>query len=218
MKEFRYTLVTDGSSDRALIPILTWLLREHGVSQPIQAEWADLRRLPLPPKKLLERIKWSLELYPCDLLFVHRDAETASLRKRREEIRQALAELSNPIWSDDLTVCVVPVRMQEAWLLLSETAIRTAAGNPQGRRLLDLPAIKDLESLRNPKSVLHRLLRQASELRGRRLKSFSAAKQVQRVAEFTSDFTPLLALSAFASLEEELDRILNKQGWCSKET
>ena len=139
MKEFRYTLVTDGSSDRALIPILSWLLQEHGVSQPIQAEWADLRRLQRPPKKLSERIKWSLELYPCDLLFVHRDAETALLGKRREEIRQALAELSNQVWNDDWTVCVVPIRMQEAWLLLDETAIRTAAGNPHGHRLLELP-------------------------------------------------------------------------------
>jgi hypothetical protein len=216
MKEFRYTLVTDGSSDRALIPILTWLLREHSVSQPIQAEWADLRRLPRRPQKLSERIKWSLELYPCDLLFVHRDAETASLGNRREEIRRALAELPNQVWSDDWTICVVPVRMQEAWLLLDETAIRTAAGNPHGRRLLELPPVKGLELLSDPKRRLHELLRQASELHGRRLRSFFAAKQVQRVAEFTSDFTPLRELSAFASLEEELDRILNEQGWRQK--
>ncbi len=108
--------------------------------------------------------------------------------------------------------------MQEAWLLLDETAIRTAAGNPHGRCLLELPPVKDLESLPNPKAVLHELLRQASELHGRRLKSFSAFKQVQRVGEFTNDFIPLRTLSAFAALEEELDCILNKQGWCSKET
>jgi hypothetical protein len=46
MKEIRYTLITDGSSDRALISILTWLLIELGVNIPIQSAWADLARLP----------------------------------------------------------------------------------------------------------------------------------------------------------------------------
>ena len=48
MRELRYTLVTNGSSDTALLPILTWLLKMQGVSCAIQAEWADLRQLHLP--------------------------------------------------------------------------------------------------------------------------------------------------------------------------
>ncbi len=55
MRELRYTLVSDGSSDRALLPILSWLLQEHRVLCPIQAEWADLRLLPHPPKGLTAR-------------------------------------------------------------------------------------------------------------------------------------------------------------------
>jgi len=38
MDEIRYTLITDGSSDRALIPILTWVLREKGKVDRIQPE------------------------------------------------------------------------------------------------------------------------------------------------------------------------------------
>ena len=76
MTELRYTLVTDGSSDIALVPILTWLLRENGIEYAIQSEWADLSRIPHQKRRRLEdKIRWSLELYPCDLLFVHRDAE-----------------------------------------------------------------------------------------------------------------------------------------------
>ncbi len=53
MNEFTYTLITDGSSDRALEPILTWLLRQFlKENVAIQSEWADLRRVPNPPKKL----------------------------------------------------------------------------------------------------------------------------------------------------------------------
>ena len=75
MDEIRYSLISDGSSDRALIPILTWVLREKGNIKRVQPEWADLGRLPLPPQGLCERILWAIDLYPCDLLFIHRDAE-----------------------------------------------------------------------------------------------------------------------------------------------
>jgi len=68
MSNLRYTLLADGSSDRALIPILTWLLREQEVVLAIQSEWADMARLRRPPRGLEERIEAALMLYPCDLL------------------------------------------------------------------------------------------------------------------------------------------------------
>ncbi len=34
MSELRYTLLADGSSDRALLPMLTWALRQQGVHMP----------------------------------------------------------------------------------------------------------------------------------------------------------------------------------------
>ena len=147
MRELRYTLVSDGSSDRALLPILTWLLDEHRVRCPIQAEWADLRRLPSPPKNLAPRIEKSLELYPCDLLFVHRDAENRSYDQRRAEIDGVLATigLTNPP-----SVCVVPVRMLEAWLLFDEAALRRASQLGLNRYDL-MPLLDDDVSLRKKK-------------------------------------------------------------------
>lgn len=111
MNELRYTLLSDGPSDRALLPILTWLLRQNGVTGAIQDTWADLRQLPRPPKHLDERIGVSIELYPSDLLFVHRDAEKAPLSARVDEILQALSRVDargRP--SLPPAVCVVPVR------------------------------------------------------------------------------------------------------------
>jgi hypothetical protein len=216
VRELRYTLVTDGSSDKALIAILTWLLREHHVTCPIQAEWADLGRLRKRPKDLAERVKWSLDLYPCDLLFVHRDAEKASLPARREEIHAALAEIKNEVaWRRDLTVCVVPIRMSEAWFLFDEVALRMAAGNPQGQQLLDLPSVKELEQLPDPKERLHRLLRDASGLHGRRLKRFAVDGKVLRIADFIDDFSSLRVLSAFHTLEEEIKWVVNHQSWAA---
>lgn len=205
MQGLRYTLVADGSSDRALVPILTWLLRQFCGAIPIQAEFADLRRLPHPPKKLSERIYWSVELYPCDLLFVHRDAERTSIEEREAEIRRALAESS--VENSVRVVCVVPVRMQEAWLLIDEAALRKAAGNPNGTQPLAMPDGQKLEELADPKQLIRELLRQASGLRGRRLERFNWRSSAHRVAEMIGDFGPLYRLAAFQRLAEKVERV-----------
>ena len=205
MQELRYTLVADGSSDRALLPILTWLLRRSCGAIPIQAEFADLRRLSPSPRKLSERIDRSVELYPCDLLFVHRDAESAPIEERGAEIRKAIEESS--VEDSVRVVCVVPVRMQEAWLLIDEAALRRAAGNPNGTQPLDMPDVKKLERLADPKQLICELLRQASGLQGRRLKRFNWRSSAHRVTEIISDFSPLYGLAAFQRLAAEVKRV-----------
>ncbi len=211
MQELRYTLLADGSSDRALLPILTWLLRRACGAIPIEAEFADLRRLPHPPKKLSERIHWSVELYPCDLLFVHRDAESAPIEKREAEILKALEESS--VEGSVRVVCVVPVRMQEAWLLIDEAALRRAAGNPNGTQPLDMPDVQRLEELTDPKQLIRELLRQASELQGRRLERFNWRSSAHRVAEMIGDFSPLYGLAAFQRLAAEVERVVTTEKW-----
>ena len=209
MQELRFTLVADGSSDMALLPILVWLLRRHFGSIPIQPEFADLRRLQNPPNELFERIAKSIELYPCDLLFVHRDAERESIEKRVREIRESVEQCAieaPPV------VCVVPVRMQEAWLLIDESALRKAAGNPQGRQPLNVPDRNKLEDLPDPKQRLHDLLHQASGLRGRRLKRFirDVGSYVHRVAEQIDDFSLLRELTAFRKVEDQVVALRQK--------
>ena len=203
MKILRFALVADGPSDRALAPILVWMLRESFGRIPIQPDYADLRRLPNPPKKLFERIAKSIELYPCDILFVHRDAEREPVEEREEEIRDALESCAvdaPPV------VCVIPVRMQEAWLLIDESAIRRAAGNPRGTHPLSLPDVKKLEDLPDPKRTLYSLLGMASGLSGRRLKRFNrdVGFRVHRVAEQIDDFGPLRMLAAFQRVERQV--------------
>ena len=212
MEELRYTLLSDGPADKALMPILTWLLRQYVPNLPIQSSWADLRRLPRPPRELNERIQESIRLYPCDLLFVHRDAETVSLEVRLNEIKQAGLDAS--IEDEPSTVvCVVPVRMTEAWLLFDIDAIRQAAGNPNGTVPLNLPNLSKVEALPNPKRVLHDILREATELNTRRKKRFDTNKAVQRIPEFIEDFSPLRRLSAFIALEEEVKETIESQHW-----
>lgn len=169
MRELRYTLLTDGSSDTALVPILSWALKRH-VDCPVQGTWADLRYLSRPPKRLPDRIRLSLDLYPCDLLFIHRDAEKEPLHKRIDEIRQGLEEAGQ--WKVMPAVCVIPVRMTEAWLLMDEGAVRRAAGNPHGQEALDLPSVGTLEHVSDPKSVLYACLQSASGFKRQAAEAF----------------------------------------------
>jgi hypothetical protein len=209
MKEITFTLLADGSSDAVLIPIIKWSLRQSLKSVAIQAEMADLRRLPNPPHTLQERICTAINLYPCDVLFVHRDAENQDPELRYQEIKRAMSSLDEKSIGPNY-VCVVPVRMQEAWMLIDHSAIRRAAGNPNSAVMLEMPAIGNIESITDPKVQLYDLLKEASELKGRRLKKFRPDKHVHLIAENISDFLPLRQLSAFQRLEAEISEIVNK--------
>jgi len=203
MKQMEYTLLAEGSSDRALMKILTWVIRQQLPDVAVHGNHADLRSLWQAPKTLRERIIEAAKLYPCDLLFVHRDSDTALPQNRKHEIQKAYAdsELSSPS-----LVCVIPVRMTEAWLLLDEDAIRRAAGNPNGKEPLDLPRAPD--QIPNPKDVLGELLKQASGLSGRRKKSFRPERHIWQIPGCMKDFTILRRLEAFVDFEKELERTL----------
>lgn len=156
----KYTLLMDGTSDRVLHPILQWMLDRCFTDIPWTGQTADFQFAPQKPVRLPERISAALDLYPCELLFIHRDAEREPPEMRVLEIQSAVREAQQ-----EHAVClpVIPVRMTEAWLLISERAIRRAAGNPNGRVPLNLPPVSRLESLPDPKEDLKTLLEKSSE-------------------------------------------------------
>lgn len=206
LRELRFTLLTDGSSDAVLQYHLEWLLRQH-TQVALQPAWADLSRVPRAPRTLAERIALAVDLYPSEVLFVHRDAERTPRDRRVTEIQAARGNLATPV------VCVIPVRMQEAWLLFHEAAIRQAAGNPHGRAPLTLPRMAHIEQIADPKSLLHDMLRTASGLSGRRLKDFSPHRAARRIGLYITDFSPLLALAAFNALDTDIQAVLAAHGW-----
>lgn len=206
MSELRYTLVGDGSSDKRLIPIINWLLQCH-CSSAIAAAWADFTILESPPRSLVAKVAAAVELYPSDLLFVHRDAETAPRQQRVAEIVAACTRFASQAF-----VPVVPIRMHEAWLLSDEDAIRTAAGKPRGKIALHLPPKASLESHPDPKQALYTALETASELSGRHLRRFKVKSAAYRVSELISDYSYLRGLSAFDALETDTVRAVQQYG------
>jgi hypothetical protein len=203
METLTYTLVADGSSDRCLEPIINWTLtRIPSLTDVlIDGQFADFREDPKAPHSLTERIRKAAQSFPYDVLFVHRDAEREEPADRREEIQEAVKEVGLKS-----AICIIPVRMTEAWLLIEEPAIRRAAGNPNGSRALNLPPLQRLESIPDPKETLHEALLAASESSGRRLKQFRRDLPMlkHRVSELIEDFSPLRRLSAFQQFERDV--------------
>lgn len=196
-----------------LIPVLEWLLRTHCGSIGVDVVYADTLRCREVPKRLHKKIEFALEAYPCDFLFIHRDSEGDPPDWRRQEIHEAVESLGAKMCVGH--VCIVPIRMTEAWLLFDKDAIRFASGNPNGKVQLSLPPLSRLEHNPDPKRLLHELLIAASELSGRRRKSFVPKSKVHLVARSLDDFSLLRQLSAFRALESDVQRIVKENRWDS---
>lgn len=196
MPSISLTLVADGSSDRVLLPLIEALMDQH-CPVPFVSRFAD--GLPPDARTTSERMKAALRLYPCDLLFVHRDAESSDAPTREEEIRRGVEGITPP----PSLICVIPVRMTEAWLLTSETAIRAAVGNPNGSVDLNLPPVAKLESV-DAKEVLFRALEAAKDLGTRRTSKFRPDAYRHRVAELFQETDSLRRLPSFRHLEAQV--------------
>ena len=187
-------LLGEGRSDRALLPILRWLLGRCA-DQDIRVEWVDTERFRLPHRTLKEKVAAALIACPCDLLFVHRDADHEDPQPRHEEIRGAVGAHPH--------VAVVPVRETEAWLLIDPKAIAAAAGRPRWADALNLPPVARLEAVADPKRLLKSALMEALGQTGRRAAHFDPDTAMHRAADLVEDWSPLLQLSAFQRLERD---------------
>jgi len=154
-------------------------------------------------------------LYPCDILFIHRDAENAPFDQRISEIQSSIISTKANITIPP-TIPIVPVRMLETWFLFDLHAIRRAAGNPSGTHPLGLPSLDSVEKIPNPKEILHNLLRDASELHGRRLKAFNPRSALHRLPLFIEDFTPLRNIPSFQTFERQLQQTITSCEWLTQ--
>lgn len=196
-------LLAEGTSDKALLPILRWML---ACASPVDAriEWIDTASLESRAGSLGEKVKAARIVCPCDLLFVHRDADKQPPQRRYEEISQAVG--------DRLHVAIVPIRMTEAWLLIDEGAIRAASGRVSGIEDLGLPPLAKLEAEPEPKDTLYKALKRAHGATGRRAQSFHPPTAVHRLANLVEDWSPLRRFSASQRLEKDTRSALSTLG------
>lgn len=203
MRELRFTLIADGSSDATLMRIIQWSMDDLYPNCINTGVFADFRSLQKPPKNLKDKIRDAHHYYPFDILFVHRDAESTDTKKILDSrVVEVMKQLSDE--EKGKTVCVVPVKMMEAWLLFNTEAIKKAAGNRNYNKNINLPSINKIEQEKQPKELLHNLLKEVSGLKGRNLQKFNVNQAVHLVAEYIEDFSQLRNLEAFNKFEEDL--------------
>ncbi len=200
MSVIHSVLVADGSSDRMLIPILQKLLSE--LSQ--DTGFADIVFAATGKGSLSERVAQAVTKYPCDIIFVHRDAENQA-----SDLRYAEINASRPRLDSQHLVSIVPVRMTEAWLLVDPDAIRRSVGSNDLTVQLGLPNLSKVESC-DAKALLDSALSNAVNLNSRRRRRFRPEEYRTRVAELLTSIEPLRKLPSFMRLEGELKAVLNK--------
>ena len=161
----RFLFVCEGSSDGPLVDHIQRLLIECDQPDPLGEPWHHGSQVADKIRKGQEAAGGRL-----DLLFIHRDADSAGAAARYREIEAAVRDGARDGTS---WIGVVPVHMTEAWLLLDEAAIRDVVGKPGGRAPLDLPAPGRAERMANPKERLRDALLAASGNRGRRRRRFN---------------------------------------------
>ena len=201
MAEVKYTLVTEGPSDQALIPIINWIFRAQRDDLAVNSAWANPDLLPSGTKGMADKIRYGLKFFPCDVLFVHRDSDDEAPDKRRSEIESAIfsvKEIARP------SICVIPVRTMEAWFLFDEQAIRDYVGNSDGKADLNLPKLKSIEDATRPKDRLNEAVEAAKKSKGRRKKSYDNTDSLVALALNITNYAPLRALSAFRRLEADI--------------
>jgi hypothetical protein len=198
MKVWTSALLADGTSDRALIPLIS---RSLQLLAP-QAFFADIAVPERRSGALRERVIECLDQYPSDLLFIHRDAESQEPELRVAEIEQATAHLSIR------SVAVIPVKMTESWLISDVDSIRRAVGNPNGTEQLDLPALNRVERV-DAKRVLDTALANAAFKSARRRHKFRPESFRFRVAEELPDIEFLRQLPSFVDFEQRLKAALD---------
>ena len=158
---------------------------------------------------LVDKVRSGLAMAPqYDVLFIHRDADSAVPGPRYQEITAAVQEAGY----DGPRVSIVPVRMTESWLLLDEAAIRIAAGNPNGRVQLNLPSPAEAERIANPKSALRSAIIAAAEVQGRRRRALTKRLPSMRdqLLETLPVGGPLEQITSWTRLRDDTVAALNQ--------
>ena len=156
-------MVCEGNSDAPLAFHIQRLFESCGYPRP------DFN-VSSEGRLLVDKVNSGLAMAPqYNVLFIHRDADSAVADPRYREITEAVQQAGY----DGTWVGIVPVRMTESWLLLDAAAIRNAAGNPNGRIRLDLPSPAEAERIADPKSALRSAIIASAEVQGRRRRALT---------------------------------------------
>lgn len=205
----RFALIAEGSTEAPLVPILDNLCRRAGAVDVAGFYANDLLALHGAGKDLAVQIQTLIDHQAeLNLLFIHRDADSADDSRARSHIQTKLAALAVP-----LSIALVPIQETDAWLLVDPDLIRRVAGNPGGRELLDIPKIKHIEGRASPKELLRQALVTAAK-RGRQQQLIRSNDKVfsqlrRNLLEQLDIDGPINQLSAWTKLVHDINEAVS---------
>ncbi|MBF8792230.1 DUF4276 family protein [Pseudomonas monteilii] len=185
--KINFVLIGEGSSDLRLVEHIESILVGEGFTE-VNGEAPDFSVFKNKIGcSVGEKLQAIVSHYPsADVIFVHRDADRAGIDERVREIFEAIPNCIR----HHKVIPVVPVTMLETWLLADAEAIKRVAGN-RGYRgdLPNVPALRALENVRDPKALLLQTLCEVSGTTGARLTKFKKRFGEMR-ARLTFDLDP----------------------------
>lgn len=204
--KINFVLIGEGTSDLRMLTHIENILIAEGFDEV--SGKALLQEYGNPPigNTVSEKITAARRQFPnANLFIVHRDADGAGVAARRNEISKAFLDLEPDLSTD--YVCMIPVRMLEAWLLACPRLINRVAGSKfEDSSIKCLPALKQLESKVAAKDLLLEALCEASGVQGGRLASFKKRFFEMR-ARLTEDLEvdgPQNQLPSYAAFRDDL--------------
>ncbi|MDE3721085.1 hypothetical protein PWG71_06770 [Nocardiopsis sp. N85] len=206
----RLLFLGEGSSDDGITDHIETIAAERGAEVAVTNP--ELGRLGHVGHTLHDKLSAIRALGgEYEIVAVHRDADGVGRRLRLDEIRVAVQEHMPA----SVCVPVIPIRMTEAWLLVDETAIRKVAANPNGRCRLNIPPLHKIESVPDPKAELKRVLADASELSGRKLKQFNLrfSENRRQLLQRLDPSGPVSRLSSWKDFVTDMERGLSELGY-----
>lgn len=196
--------VAEGTSDGPLAQIVETLFVECGAQLRLHSP--DFSLLPKVNKDVKSRLTAGIQLVggPVEVFVVHRDADNAGWESRQEEILRAAGLVGCAE-----VIPVIPVRMTEAWLLLDEVAVRQVAGNPNGKTVIPLPSIREIERVADPKQLLRECLAGAADVTGRRREKLTKRFPHHRrqLLERLDPHGPVTSLASWRRLVADIGRL-----------
>ena len=215
MKTLTMTLFPEGATDArfltALIPrVVVAMLHERGRQE------LDV----LPPrvvfskkeKRLDKIVDVAEQAYGSHLLLIHADADSqTAVPALRERIQPGVEKVLQSVPTHELCrhiVPIVPIHMQEAWLLADGEMLCDQIGTNVPLSALSIPAKPhQIETLADPKTELKRIVDQATESRSRRRRPFDIGSLYTPLGE-RIDLTKLGKLPAYQQFWADLAKAL----------
>jgi len=200
-----FVLLCEGSSEQPLVQHLQELLVSRGADEA--TGYADWTHGTVAAKLTMFLEKGA----PVNVVFVHRDADSADAGGRVREIDIGVQAAG----FTGSYIPVVPIQETEAWLLVDEAEIRSVVGNPNGRMPLNLPSPEHVEDIAHPKEFLADVLATASGKSGGRLAEEKRMFNVRRriLLQRLNVDGNVHKVPAWQRLERAIDDLAASKGW-----